>query len=65
MIRVLVSRLLAYMSDACRSARAPRNQKVMSDLALNHMTQGVNMFDSAGRLILSNQRYIDMYDLRS
>jgi methyl-accepting chemotaxis protein len=32
--------------------------------ALNHMTQGLCMFDSAGRLVLCNQRYIDIYHLR-
>jgi PAS domain-containing protein len=63
MFRVLVSRVLTYMSEACRSGRAPRNQNILSDMALNHMTQGINMFDSAGRLVLSNQRYIKMYGL--
>src|SRR5262249_2067847 len=32
---------------------------------LNNMTQGLCMFDSAARLVLCNQVYIDMYDLRS
>jgi methyl-accepting chemotaxis protein len=31
--------------------------------ALNHMTQGLCMFDAAGRLILCNERYIEMYGL--
>jgi PAS domain-containing protein len=62
MFRVLVSRVLRYMS-AYRSGRTPRNQNILSDMALSHMTQGVNMLDSAGRLVLSNQRYIEMYGL--
>ncbi len=33
--------------------------------ALNSMTQGLCMFDSAARLVLCNQRYIEMYGLRS
>jgi methyl-accepting chemotaxis protein len=32
--------------------------------ALNNMTQGLCMFDSAGQLVLCNQRYIEMYQLR-
>jgi len=31
--------------------------------ALNHMTQGLCMFDAAGRLILCNERYGEMYGL--
>ncbi len=32
--------------------------------ALNHMTQGLCMFDSAARLLLCNERYIEMYRLQ-
>jgi methyl-accepting chemotaxis protein len=32
-------------------------------LALNNMTQGVVMFDSSGRLVVSNERYLAMYGL--
>jgi PAS domain-containing protein len=32
--------------------------------ALNNMTQGLCMFDGAARLILRNERYIEMYHLR-
>ncbi len=31
--------------------------------ALNNMTQGLCMFDSAARLVLCNERYLEMYDL--
>ena len=31
--------------------------------ALNHMTQGLCMFDAAGRLLFCNERYIEMYGL--
>jgi methyl-accepting chemotaxis protein len=31
--------------------------------ALNNMTQGLCMFDSAARLVLCNERYTEMYDL--
>src|SRR6185312_13065092 len=33
------------------------------ELALNNLTQGVVMFDAAGRLIVCNKRYLDMYGL--
>jgi NO-binding membrane sensor protein with MHYT domain/methyl-accepting chemotaxis protein len=33
-------------------------------LALNNMTQGVVMFDATGHLVVSNDRYLTMYDLR-
>ena len=33
--------------------------------ALNNMTQGLCMFDGAARLILANERYAEMYHLRS
>jgi PAS domain-containing protein len=32
-------------------------------LTLNNMTQGVVLFDTAGRLVVSNDRYITMYGL--
>jgi methyl-accepting chemotaxis protein len=33
------------------------------DLALNNMTQGVVMFDAAGRLVVCNEQYVTMYGL--
>ncbi len=33
------------------------------DIALNNMTQGVVMFDAGGRLIVHNQRYLEIYGL--
>jgi methyl-accepting chemotaxis protein len=32
--------------------------------ALNNMTQGLCMFDRAGRLVLCNERYVELYNLR-
>jgi diguanylate cyclase (GGDEF)-like protein/PAS domain S-box-containing protein len=40
-----------------------REQKMQLDTALNNMTQGLNLFDSAGRLIVYNDRYLQMYRL--
>jgi len=41
-----------------------RAQARLLRAALNHMTQGVCMFDGAGRLVLCNERYIELYHLR-
>jgi len=37
-----------------------REQKLQLDTALNNMTQGLNMFDTAGRLVVCNERYLEM-----
>jgi len=41
-----------------------RGQARMLRAALNNMTQGLCMFDSAARLVLCNERYIEMYHLQ-
>ena len=38
-------------------------QNVRFDIAINNMTQGLLLFDSAERLIVCNQRYMTMYGL--
>ena len=38
-------------------------QKSCLDTAINNITQGLTMFDKAGKLVLCNQRYIEMYGL--
>ncbi|MFZ3357948.1 MAG: PAS-domain containing protein [Xanthobacteraceae bacterium] len=42
-----------------------RGQSRMLRAALNNMTQGLCMFDRAARLVLCNERYIEMYHLRA
>src|SRR5262249_54777217 len=42
-----------------------RKQTRLFRAALNNMTQGLCMFDSAARLVLCNQVYIDMYEWRA
>jgi methyl-accepting chemotaxis protein len=44
--------------------RRRRNQTRLFRAALNNMTQGLCMFDGAARLVLCNERYIEMYRLR-
>jgi methyl-accepting chemotaxis protein len=46
-----------------RSSGASRNGSATLSMVLNNMTQGVVMFDSAERLVVCNERYIDMYGL--
>jgi diguanylate cyclase (GGDEF)-like protein/PAS domain S-box-containing protein len=48
---------------ARRSRELLRQQNVLLDAALGNMVQGLNMFDQAGRLVLSNERYSEMYRL--
>jgi len=38
-------------------------QKLQLDTALNNMQQGLLMFDAEGRLVLWNQRFLEMYGL--
>ena len=38
-------------------------EKQRLDTAVNNMTQGLLLFDSSQRLVICNQRYIDMYGL--
>jgi diguanylate cyclase (GGDEF)-like protein/PAS domain S-box-containing protein len=40
-----------------------RLEKQRLDTAVNNMTQGLLLFDSSQRLVVCNQRYIDMYGL--
>jgi diguanylate cyclase (GGDEF)-like protein len=42
-----------------------RDQNLRFDAALNNMSQGLLMFDHAGRVVISNRRYLEMYDLTS
>ena len=43
--------------------RAGKDQERLLDMALNNMSQGLLIFDSATRLLFCNQRYIEMYGL--
>ena len=43
--------------------RRRRHKGRLLELALNNMTQGVVMYDAAGRLVVCNARYLALYDL--
>ena len=40
-----------------------QEQKLQLDTAINNMTQGLNLVDASGRLVLCNDRYLQMYGL--
>ena len=48
---------------ACIAYRRLRSQNRRISTALNNMSQGLNMFDAQGRIILLNSRYLEMYKL--
>jgi diguanylate cyclase (GGDEF)-like protein/PAS domain S-box-containing protein len=39
------------------------NQNILFNAALTNMSQGLVMFDAQGRVVICNQRYLDMYGL--
>ena len=62
----VASAAVAILGMSLVSAFADRRLDEKSRLlatALNNMTQGVVMFDSVGRLVVCNERYIEMYRL--
>jgi diguanylate cyclase (GGDEF)-like protein/PAS domain S-box-containing protein len=40
-----------------------REQNLMLETALDHMTHGLCMFDADAHLLVANRRYVEMYDL--
>jgi diguanylate cyclase (GGDEF)-like protein/PAS domain S-box-containing protein len=53
------------ITERRRSDKMLREQKIQLDTALNNMSQGLNMFDGSGRLVVCNERYREMYRLSS
>jgi diguanylate cyclase (GGDEF)-like protein len=56
-------RFAASEASLTEHAHELKNANSKVDAALNHMSQGLVMFDSSGHLVVSNQRYIEMYGL--
>src|SRR5581483_9532751 len=56
-LRVVWQQLLA------RARRRTAQQSEQFELALSNIAQGLCMFDASGRLMLCNQRYLEIYDL--
>jgi len=51
------------ITERRRADKQLREQKLQLDTALNNMSQGLNMFDAAGRLVVCNERYLQIYRL--
>jgi diguanylate cyclase (GGDEF)-like protein/PAS domain S-box-containing protein len=56
-------RVLSALTGKRRRKDIVRTRNFQLDTALNNMNQGLCMFDSNARLILCNDRYIEMYRL--
>ena len=50
-------------SSASEQEETLRIRNLQFDTAINNMSQGLCFFDAAHRLIVCNERYIEMYDL--
>jgi diguanylate cyclase (GGDEF)-like protein/PAS domain S-box-containing protein len=61
-VAILGMALIVAFADR-RSEKKMFEQNVRLDAALHNMRQGLLMFDSEGRLVLFNQRYLEMYGL--
>ena len=62
----VASAAVAILSMSLISAFADRrlgDKSLLLATALNNMTQGVVMFDAAERLVICNDRYLEMYNL--
>jgi diguanylate cyclase (GGDEF)-like protein len=63
-VRVEVSARLSAQYDLGREQEENlRIRNLQFDTAINNMSQGLCFFDAAQRLIVCNDRYVDMYDL--
>jgi len=60
-IRSDITELKRRESELTKLSDALRMQNLHFDTALNNMVQGLCLFDSEQRLIVCNQRYLDMY----
>jgi diguanylate cyclase (GGDEF)-like protein len=55
----LIVRQLQRQHDAAQRKLSEKSQHL--DTAINNMTQGLLLFDASARLVICNQRYIDMF----
>ncbi|MEH2586262.1 diguanylate cyclase (GGDEF)-like protein [Bradyrhizobium sp. AZCC 1721] len=59
----IISQLSVARQQVERSQRELQEQKLRLDTAINHMGEGLCMFDSEKRLVVCNARYAEMYRL--
>ncbi|KJC62023.1 diguanylate cyclase [Bradyrhizobium sp. LTSPM299] len=57
----LIVRQLRQQHDAAQRRLSEKSQHL--DTAINNMTQGLLLFDASSRLVICNQRYIDMFGI--
>src|SRR5262245_43265486 len=55
--------ILGFALGAVFAHRRLRAHNFRLDTAVNHMSQGLLMFDASARLVLCNERYLQMYGL--
>jgi diguanylate cyclase (GGDEF)-like protein/PAS domain S-box-containing protein len=60
---VLFAIIRQMMRQSRESQQHVQTQKQQLDTALNNMAQGLVLFDASARVVLHNQRYIDMFGL--
>src|ERR1700712_5130444 len=64
LIASILSLIVRQMTQQTRDAQQrAESQKHRLDTALNNMTQGLVLYDASARIVLCNQRYIDMFAL--
>ena len=66
LLRILSTKIGLLIKSEATSAKTThelQRANVTIDAALNNMSQGLVMFDSSGRLVICNQRYLEMYSL--
>jgi diguanylate cyclase (GGDEF)-like protein len=51
-----------HTAEVERLVQTLQQQNSRLEAALNHMAQGLCMFDGEGRLVVHNERYVQMYD---
>ncbi|MGO9627631.1 MAG: PAS-domain containing protein, partial [Xanthobacteraceae bacterium] len=61
-VACLAGALLAIAAGALAFGRTPAKIRRLTD-ALDHMSQGLCMFDAAGRIVVCNRPYLRMYKL--
>ena len=62
-ITLIAGASIALLAVASIFYRRLQEQNRRLSTALNNMSQGLNMFDAQGRIILLNKRYLQMYKL--
>jgi diguanylate cyclase (GGDEF)-like protein len=60
-----INRLVVSEATSARTTRELQRANLTIDAALNNMSQGLVMFDSSARLVVCNERFLELYGLSS